>query len=706
MTSQRASALLSNVFGFFRLRPAEPAIANPPVASTISSESYRPDIDGLRAVAVVSVVAFHAFPSYIRSGFVGVDIFFVISGYLITSIILNDLLHNRFSLGTFYARRIRRIFPALAVVLTAVWAIGLLLLFPNEFQQVGKHLLAGSAFVSNFALWKESGYFDAAAETKPLLNLWSLGIEEQFYLIWPVAVCLAWNARRIPLLVALLAVGSFTVNLALMGQHDLTAAFYSPAARFWELMAGCSLAVGMVFGASPALAATLRNSFFTIKIIPASLRKGIFALIARSQFSTCAAGKLRGIASCVGALLIILSVFSLREKAFPGWWALAPVVGACLLIVAGPRALLNRTVLSSRPIVFFGLISYPLYLWHWPLLVYGRMIWQEPSTGIKVGLVSVSAVLSYLTYVIVEKPFRYGSFKPVAVRILIPVIITTGVAGLFTYVGQGFASRYPEYKRSLAAFKYNFSASYRLHECFLTKPDEPSKFRNCVENDDGRPLLMLLGDSHAAHLYPGLKKTLKDFRIAQFTFSNCLPLLGVEPHGEPYCDAISNHVLTQAKILKPERTIFAASWPSYGEWRSTVGLSLAIEKLRSAGVREIVVIGPVPIWSKSLPSMLSERIGRTMLDSRPPVRMQANGSYAETVPNFRSAPELDEIMSQHFGNAGVTYVSPWSLFCNGDGCLTRADDTAESVVSWDTSHLTTRGSEWLVERFPAAALLR
>src|SRR5688572_5179641 len=205
---------------------------------------YRADIDGLRGVAVLVVIGFHAFPQYIPGGFIGVDVFFVISGFLISSIILRQLRRSTFSLSDFYARRIRRIFPALILVLAACLLFGSFALLPDELQQLGKHVGAASAFVSNVVLWSETGYFDRAAELKPLLHLWSLGVEEQFYLAWPVLALVLWKRRHDLLLtVLLLSLASFGLGIA-VGHESRPAHFYLPMTRFWELGVGCLLAIG------------------------------------------------------------------------------------------------------------------------------------------------------------------------------------------------------------------------------------------------------------------------------------------------------------------------------------------------------------------------------------------------------------------------------------------------------------------------------
>lgn len=309
---------------------------------SLSHPKYRPDIDGLRAIAVLSVVIFHAFPSWIQGGFIGVDIFFVISGFLISTIIFENLDKGTYSFTEFYTRRIKRIFPALILILMASYAFGWIMLFADEFKQLGKHIAGGAGFVSNFVLWKEIGYFDNSAETKPLLHLWSLGIEEQFYIIWPILLWLAWKCK-FNLLLVTVAVASISFWLNLQGiNQDSLAAFYSPQNRFWELLCG-SLLGWLVLN---------YNNFF---------------LSLSSRFQS--------IISFIGFFLLIYGFWYINKNlSFPGTWALIPTLGAVLIIAAGPQAWINRKILSHPIMVWFGLISFPLYLWHWPLLSFMRIV--------------------------------------------------------------------------------------------------------------------------------------------------------------------------------------------------------------------------------------------------------------------------------------------------------------------------------------------
>ncbi len=385
----------------------------------LSHPKYRPDIDGLRAVAVLSVVAFHAFPGLMKGGFIGVDVFFVISGFLISTIIFENLEKGTFSFAEFYARRIRRIFPALVLVLLASLVFGWLVLIPDELNQLGKHVAAGAGFISNFVLWGEAGYFDNSAESKPLLHLWSLGIEEQFYIVWPLLLWLAWKKNfNLLTIIVLVAIISFYLNVKSV-KPDPVATFYSPQTRFWELLAGSILAWLVLYQkeASTGLRSTIDRWFTRLlyrETVPAD------------------GTKLPGLLSFVGCLLLAYGFFRIHQGlSFPGKWAMVPVLGASFVILAGPNTWINRTILSNRLAVWFGLISFPLYLWHWPILSFARIIEGDvPARGLRIAGVLLSILLAWMTVTFVEKHFRFGHARVrLKVFLLCGAMVALGVTG-------------------------------------------------------------------------------------------------------------------------------------------------------------------------------------------------------------------------------------------------------------------------------------
>ena len=442
--------------------------------------SYRPDIDGLRAVAVIAIVAFHAFPSLIPGGFVGVDIFFVISGFLITSLILQSQKNQNFSFSEFYAARIRRIFPTLTLVLSASFAFGWFALLSDEYKMLGKHIAASAVFIPNFIFWSESGYFDYAAATKPLLHLWSLGIEEQFYLLWPLlaGLCLKHKINLVKVGGAIF-LASLLINL-LMIEAAASATFFSPFSRLWELLAGCLLALFMQSKAS-AFEAT-KYKFLAHK----SINHGLTSL---------------------GLLLILCSLFLFdQDIAFPGYWVLIPVAGTVLIILAGDKAWLNNSVLSNQIVVGVGLISFPLYLWHWPLLSFARIIsGATPDWLLRLALVIASFFLAILSTHFLERPIRFGRKTKTKVTLLVIAMIILGGVGLTTFLQGGFEGRISnqEVKAQLADLNFDIPDSAGWY-CDDRQYDSPR-----CHSTGPNPSVVVIGDSHALTIYSALRSLFK-----------------------------------------------------------------------------------------------------------------------------------------------------------------------------------------------------
>lgn len=460
-------------------------LKNQAVAEHDRRPVYRPDIDGIRAVAIFTVVAFHAFPSRFPGGYVGVDVFFVLSGYLISTIIYKGLAKSDFSFLDFYAHRARRIFPALIFVMVAVLAFGWFVLFPEEFSQLGKHVAAGAGFAQNFVLWGEAGYFDVSSDLKPLMHLWSLAIEEQFYLIFPAVIWLAWRFRlNLLAVIATVFLLSFADNMYEI-HLDPIKAFFFPQTRCWQLMAGAALGWFTFFtrGSFPSEAQT-RNKFFC------------------------------SILSLLGFGLICASVFGLSNNTlYPNWLALAPVSGAVLLIFVGEQAYVNRVLLSNRVAVWLGLISYPLYLWHWPLLSLARILASRAlGNWPRIGIVALSVVFAMMTNLWVEKPMRYGN--PGFGRkegLLTLLLFTIGLGGYVCFIQDGFRSRAYS-KDELSHFDQVTSSLDRERKyCRDFFPHWNDLNDNiCFFQKDIAPSVLLIGDSHAGQLYPGLRQLFRN----------------------------------------------------------------------------------------------------------------------------------------------------------------------------------------------------
>jgi peptidoglycan/LPS O-acetylase OafA/YrhL len=496
-----------------------------------STEHYRPDIDGLRAFAVTAVVFYHAFPNVVRGGYVGVDVFFVISGYLISSILFREMTEDRFSLTAFYGRRIQRIFPALVVCLAAVLAYGVVVLMPFELAQLGKHVFFGASFLSNIALWSEAGYFDTAASLKPLLHLWSLGVEEQFYILWPALLWAAFHIRApIAQLLGALFLASFAINIAL-SMTSISAAFYFPVSRFWELLAGAGLAWWREIRISP---------------------------IARSWIS------LAGLVALSASVALFTTKIS-----FPGWPALLPVAGAVAVILAGPEAIVNRVLFSNRAAVFVGLISYPLYLWHWPLISYALVVRMEkPLTPLMaVALVASSFLLAWATYRFVEYPIRFGRHRHRRTVIIAASVAVLGACGLVVWTNNGFPERFPKYSTSLDIRKISAAKHDSIYR--------PTKSMEVVDHDTilishlghGNRKVALAGDSLLQHYGPRVQQLADDGILAANTYFVTLPSCAPVPGfiDSSRCFILPGLLADLVKRQNIQSVVLGASWIGYSD---------------------------------------------------------------------------------------------------------------------------------------------
>lgn len=564
---------------------------------------YRPDIDGLRALAILPVVLYHYRVAPFSGGFVGVDVFFVISGFLITALVAGEMGEGRFSIVRFYERRIRRIFPALFAMLAVVSVAAAIILFPVDFELYAKSLFATAFFGSNFEFWRELGYFDVAAEQKPLLHLWSIAVEEQFYLLFPAILLLigTQSKRRTLAAVGAILAASFAFSLWAV-EHAQAAAFYLLPARMWELMVGAMLALG-------AFAAP------------------------RSRV-------LREALAAAGLALIGWSVFAFtRATPFPGMAALAPCLGTALVIYAGgtERTAVNA-VLSIRPLVFVGLISYSLYLWHWPLYVFARyVLFREPTALETAGLIAMSFTLAILSWRYIEQPFRRRALRLDWKTLFAGAAAAMGVAaacGAVVVSTNGWPQRLPMDIRQILAEERDHEP--RMDVCFgLTAPDVRAG-RLCRIGSTAalHPSFILWGDSHADALLPAVEEVaLREGRAGLFAGTDsCAPLLGVTRPDAPKCRAFNDEVIKIAARPDIVDVILDARWAknadgtSYGDeppgriliydaqGRGTTtpttnavflrGLERTVRTLTQAG-KKVILVGSVPEIGWPVPAVLA-----------------------------------------------------------------------------------------------------
>lgn len=547
-------------------------------AGRLQALLYRPDIDGLRGLAVLGTVLFHAFPTLVPGGFAGVDVFFVISGFLITRILLADLQQGRYSIANFYARRVRRIFPALSVVMIATFGIGWFCLFNDEYKNLGTHLMAGAGFVSNWALWSETGYFDKAAEMKPLLHLWSLGIEEQFYIFWPPLLAIAFRRGHIWRWLGFCVVASFALNLWLVQSHP-SAAFYLPGARAWELLAGAAVAVWMNTRAEAP--GTRRTSTLPLSVT--------------------------GLALCAG------SYFWLNgSHALPGVWVVPPVLGTCLLMLAGDDAAApSRRWLSPRPAVWLGKISYPLYLWHWPLLSFANIVESgTPSLTVRASLLAISVLLSWGTVALIEKPIRQEPHH--WIKVAVPCLLMVAIGG------TGWALRHKNIAgaRTIHSQWDLGSASRGAGRELVTENcgvEQTSRkvFSFCYSDRRATPQYAIWGDSKAEALYWGLvRESVPGESWTLLGRFNCAPLSQVSRntkyHGDDpdACNSearvgldtlVKNPMIHTVVIATAGRILIGPTYESAGRTAADgslamQGLDATFTALHQAGKRVVMVV--------------------------------------------------------------------------------------------------------------------
>jgi peptidoglycan/LPS O-acetylase OafA/YrhL len=703
----------------------------------------RRDIEGLRALAVLAVVVNHIVPSTLWGGFCGVDIFFVISGYLIGMHLLQDIRAGQFSFLKFYARRVRRLFPALIIVLVVVWCCGWVVLTDPEFAALGQHITAAALFANNFLLSSESGYFDAPSTAKPLLHLWSLGVEEQFYLLVPLLLWLGSRGNHGSIRwVAWLGVASLLITV-----FSPTPSFYLLSTRFWELgvgvttgylamprsaLAGDATASGkMHYREIVACASVLMFAAalaYESKVQPwrhdsvlATSGLGIVFLLAGSTTQLASAHQrlgpwmrliaiargherlLREASGVAGFASIALSLFAMTSTDWPGPQTVLPVFGTALIIAAGPLSWVNR-VLSLRPLVFLGGISYPLYLWHWPIIVFYRMIhYADSAAGTLVPIVA-AVLLAWCTRGLIESPVRFGRLWGKAVHppptwLLSCGLVLVGLLGVSALATHGFPSRYSPRLRAIAnspSSSHEYQP-YRENRCNFHPGARPPFSPECTPpKRPGVPRILLWGDSHAAQLYPGLLSLQKrhDFDLIQWTGAGCPPTRTHWAAELWDCEERRAWELPQLDRLGPDTALLSARWDMYlskGVSQEQILASTLddMQWLRHLGVRNIVLFGPGPTWNSTLAGDLV-RYMRIWHAEQIPERL---GSVPDTV--WR----LDAAMAAQALAMRVQYVSVLRLFCDREGCLTVGDQHAPQpdLLFWDSDHLTTSGSRFLVD---------
>jgi peptidoglycan/LPS O-acetylase OafA/YrhL len=624
---------------------------------------YREDIDWLRAIAVLAVVAFHFEAPAVYGGFVGVDIFFVISGFLIIGIIQSEVKSDSFSFARFYERRVRRLLPALyaMVVLTAIPAFHYLL--SSERAEFFRSVAAVVTFTSNFFFWFQTGYFDHAAVEKPLLHTWSLAVEEQFYLALPLLLFVLLRLVRgsrvaLPAALGLLTLACFALSVWLMRTDRSAEAFFMSPPRAWEFLVG-----GIV----------------ALEGFPA-LRHALARQLARGM----------------ALVMLAIPIFSLRQgPGFPGVNALLPCLGASLFIWSGigvPSQVRGR--FSPLNIAkFFGQISYSLYLWHWPLFTFARFSKSSLvlASGDKVALFALTVVISYLSWRFIEQPFRERTLAPTRPAAFRLAGVSSVVLLAASAIGYALGSTPSDSDRAAAELdaynSYDYRPLYRYGTCF--SPESGRFGVACLDVVPGKTNVLLWGDSLAAHYFVGLSKNTdpQKINILQATQPACMPTLNAAAQGTAYCRDFAAQMAAFLRDHKPELVILSADWLEYSRPPRFDGmvadLKNTVSQLSASGIR-VVLLGPAVQFRSRLPSML--------------LRAHLRGVDA-TADDFvlPDVIAVDRMMQAALPAADrFAYVSVLDVVCPQRQCpLTVAGGVP---LSWDHAHLTAEGSAYVVEK--------
>jgi peptidoglycan/LPS O-acetylase OafA/YrhL len=632
-----------------------PRVGTAQGADQRASKSYRRDIDGLRALAVLPIVLFHLGFGRASGGYVGVDIFFVISGYLIGGIVLRQIDNGTYSVLNFYTRRFRRIVPALVAMLVATTIAMYFMAFPGPMASYGSSLVAAMLSISNIYFWETTSYFAPAAETQPLLHTWSLAVEEQFYIVFPLLMLLARRRHRAAMLtvIGLLTLASASANIALIRVQP-TATFFLLPTRLWELLFG-------------VVAVATRSAWLSRRTVRETI-------------------------AMVGLALIIMPILFYKPTTlFPGVAAIPPCLGTALLLCTGANGkTLVGHALSLRPLVFFGLISYSLYLWHWPIIVLlkqGLPLLHLPPQW-KVIAFGLSILLGWVSWRLIERPWRNPSISPRTIFFWSGAsAAVVSAAGWMLVALHGVPGRFSPDVVRLAAVADDASPNdFRIGKCFISSSYSFSDFdpAQCLMRIDAKRNVLIMGDSHAGHLWSGLAERYPEVNFEQATASGCRPLLPSDNKGEIRCTELMAYLFeTYLPTAKLDAVILSGNW----QQDDLEAVGAVLEWFRSHGIK-VILSGPIVRYDAALPLILALALQR---------------HQPALIERSRTA-DIDVLDTEFAGLANahnVTYFSAYKALCDARKCQTL--DDAGVPIQFDNAHLTHAGSVILAGRFPMEA---
>lgn len=637
----------------------------------LSGSRYLPELDGLRGLAVALVVGFHAFPTFLQGGFIGVDVFFVITGFLITTQLLRDLDSGQFSLVRYAERRVRRLFPALLIVCLTLLLLGWFTLLADEYAQLAKHLTSVSTFTTNITLLAESGYFDNASVTKPLLHLWSLAVEMQFYLLWPVLLWVGYGLKINPIMIiSLVSICSFLWSLNAASSYPIDN-FYRLEGRLWEFLGGATLSW-----------LVLRKEGRLSKIIETS-NKFVAKYKVLNERIGCGSMVLN-LASFTGILLLCLAVvYSNEHSTLASVWIFFSVLGSIFLIGTGSKTWLNQRILNNRVVIFLGLISYPLYLWHWPLLSFLQILSDgTPSVSARVFLIIVSLFLAWLTYRFIETPIRNTtSYRSTKSALLVSSLALVGTLGFLINSSGGVTPNNLSLKKlSDAKGDWDFPGDLVRQDFILSTSHNP-------------PSVLMIGDSHIQAFGPRVVDLYQRGESVEIGFiTHCAPIPILTGCAEAFSrveDALREYpiktVILGGSLDKLLNTPYPATVSHQGRKilvSSEEGRELAISAFvgyvrRLSAIYEVVVVSPAAASPMFAPSSILTAV---------------SGKY-RSIPlksDIRPSPfsvdtSFEVEMSVWLKSLEVTFVSQSERVCPGGVCFPLTDDGRPKYK--DSSHM-------------------
>jgi peptidoglycan/LPS O-acetylase OafA/YrhL len=652
----------------------------------VSDVQYRHEIDGLRTVAVVPVILFHAGLTLFSGGYVGVDIFFVISGYLITTIIASEIDQGRFSIVNFYERRIRRILPALFFVILVTLPFAYLWMLPHQLKDFGQSLLAIAFFASNILFWRESDYFDIASEQKPFLHTWSLAVEEQYYIFFPLVLLALWRYGRNPMLYVIIALSLISLaGTEWLRRIDATANFYLIPTRAWELLAGSICAL------------------LLLKTDP----------------------KKNEVLSLAGLMMILASIFLYDEHTpFPSFYTVLPVLGTALIILYATAGTLTARLLSGKAMVGLGLISYSTYLWHQPLFAFARIrSLEEPGLGLMMGLSVASFVLAFVSWKFIEAPFRNRSQTSRRVIFSFALIGTIALLGLGAVLHKtnGFATR-------MAAFSEIYPLNtYRQNQCHWINARTPEQIADgdiCTYGPDAAPDLAIIGDSHAGALFKGFAKQAEADGLSFYAVSGgyCAPLKNRFRLKSivNFCpDLIENAMAKFAELDTLKTVVLVAEWANYTQGFRDDGAgkipapSVVLDATAEAGspaenpalfersLREtirflqvrgkrVILVAPTPEFHEVVGDHI-QKIALWSGSQETGLRMAPQITRAQYVSRTQEVTDIFARLD------GVDVVEVADLFCTDEICSS-IDPQSLQILFSDSNHVTLEGAQIIADR--------